>query len=301
MISYRLAALWLMFLVSIAPGARAAEAPTDYTQSIDQARATRVQHLTARDGWLTVVGLHFLETGRNTIGSAPTNRFVIANVPAQLGTVTLTPEGRTSVALNPAADALIDGRHRLSAQLDPEFGGEPPRITCGPVTLLVIERGGRKALRVKDQEAPARTHFRGLDYFPTDAAWRIEAEWVPFDRPRQVMFRNVLGQESPALVPGKAVFQHDGKTCELIPLVEDEDQPWLFVFADETSGNETYGAARFVSADPPVNGKIVLDFNLAVNPPCAFTAFATCPLPPKENRLPLAVRAGEKAYAAAHP
>lgn len=283
----------------VAAAAGAPEVDPAYAAEVNAARAARQQRLTASDGWLTLIGLHFLQPGANPIGSAATNAIVLPKGPPQLGTITLAADGRVTVTLNPAVGARIDGRERLSARLD-ESGGEPPRLTWGPLTLFVIERGGRKAVRVKDSEADARVHFAGLDYFPTDGSWRVEAEWVPFDPAREVKFQNILGQESNALVPGKAVFTRDGRTFELLPLVEGPDEPLLFVISDQTSGNETYAAARFVMAAPPTGGRIVLDFNLALNPPCAFTSFATCPLPPKENRLPIAVRAGEMKPRGAH-
>lgn len=280
---------------------RAAPASDEtYVVSIERARAERVERLIRPDGWLTLVGLHFLAPGANTVGTAADNRIVLASGPAHLGTVMLDENKRATITLNPAADARVNGRQLLSAPLDEsgEFG--PTVVTCGSVTLFLIERGGRKALRVRDSESPRRKNFAGIDYFPIDPSWRVEATWVPFEPARRIMIRNILGQESPALIPGKAVFEHDGQKLELLPLVESADEPLFFVIADETTGEETYEAARFVHADPPRSGKLVLDFNLAVNPPCAFTPFATCPLPPKENRLPVAVRAGEKKYRGAH-
>jgi uncharacterized protein (DUF1684 family) len=178
--------------------------------------------------------------------------------------------------------------------------GKPTLVTAGTVSFVVIDRGGKKALRVKDSEAERRTHFLGIDYFPTDPTWRIEAQWVAFETPRMVPITNVLGQVAREPVPGKAVFTRDGKTYELLPILEGAEEPLFFVIADETSGSETYAAARFLYAAQPKDGKVVLDFNEAVNPPCAFTPFATCPLPPRENRLALRVTAGEKKYRGGH-
>jgi len=293
--------LFAIGFVALAPALRAAGPDPDYVKSIEQERADRLARLTKPDGWLTLIGLHFLSPGANTIGSAPDNALVFAAGPAHLGTVTLSPEGRVAVTLNPSLGARIDGRERLSAELnDGSKGGAVTTVKVDALTFFLIDRGGKKALRVKDSASERLTHFLGLDYFPIDPSWRIEAEWVPFERPREVPIRNILGQVSPALIPGKAVFHRDGRTYELLPLIEGADEPLFFVIADTTSGNETYAAARFLYADPPQGGKLVLDFNLAVNPPCAFTPFATCPLPPKENRLPLAVTAGEKKYRGEH-
>ena len=184
----------------------------------------------------------------------------------------------------------------MSTELRDDSRSAPTQMTTGTISLFVINRDGKKALRVKDSEAETRTHFLGLDYFPIDPSWRIEADWVPFERPREVSIRNILGSVSPALVLGKAVFKRDGHTYELLPIQEDPDGLLFFVISDQTSGDETYAAARFLYAAPPTDDKVILDFNKAQNPPCAFTPFATCPLPPKENELNLAIKAGEKKY-----
>ncbi|HWA86675.1 MAG TPA: DUF1684 domain-containing protein [Opitutus sp.] len=267
-----------------------------YRGEIEAARAARVQQLTKPDGWLTLVGLDFLKAGANSVGSAADNAIVIARAPAHVGTVMLGTDGRTAITLNPAAGARVDGAEVLSAGLESDLKGAPTMVSCGTINFYVIDRDGRKALRVKDSAAERRTKFAGLDYFPIDPSWRIEADWVAFERPKEVPIANVLGQVEPALVPGKAVFRRDGKTFELLPIIEGPDEPLFFVIADATSGKETYGASRFLYADLPRDGKVILDFNLARNPPCAFSPYATCPLPPKENRLPIAVTAGEKKY-----
>lgn len=272
----------------------------NYIAKIEAAREQRVERLTRPDGWLSLIGLHFLTAGQNRVGTAPDNTIVLAAGPAHLGTVMLGEDGAATMMLNPAAGATVGGAQVLSTRLDERGPYGPTVVNCGSVSAFLIERGGRKALRVKDSASLRRTQFAGIDYFPIDPSWRVEAQWVPFERPRQVMIQNILGQESPASVPGKAVFVRDGQTFELLPLIESPDEPLFFVIADLTSGEETYAAARFVYASPSADGKLVIDFNEAVNPPCAFTPFATCPLPPKENRLAIAVRAGEKKYRGAH-
>ena len=267
-----------------------------YAKEVETARAERIARLTAPDGWLTLTGLHFLAAGDNTIGSARDNAIVFATGPAHLGKVTLAADGRLRIALSPAADARVNGRSVLVADLDYGNEGRATVVSCGTLSFFALERGGKRALRVRDRESVRRTQFRGLDYFPTDPAWRIEARWVALAEPREISLTNTLGQASPALVTGRAVFERDGKSFELLPIEDGVGGPLFFVISDLTSGKETYAAARFLYAEPPVDGKIVLDFNLAQNPPCAFTPFATCPLPPQENRLPLAVTAGEKDY-----
>ena len=270
-----------------------------YSKEIETWRAQRVARLTAPESWLSLIGLHFLKAGDNSVGSAKDNDLVLAKGPAHLGTISLGEHDRIAISLRADADARIDGRAILTGELFWQ-DGKPTQVAAGSVSFFVIDRGGKKALRVKDRESERRTKFVGLDYFPVDPAWRLEAKWVEFDEPRRVPITNVLGQTSPAIVRGKAVFERDGKTIELLPIDEGPGEPLFFVISDTTSGNETYGAARFVYADAPEGDKVILDFNRAENPPCAFTPFATCPLPPKENRLPFAVTAGEKNYRGEH-
>jgi len=286
--------LWLAAGVASAAPPVAADDP--YAKEIEAARVQRVARLTAPDGWLTLIGLHFLHNGENTIGSAKDNAVVLAKGPAHLGKLALADDGGIKITLAADSDARVNGRAVLAADLAYLGGGKPTVVSFDTVSFFVIERDGKKALRVKDSGAEPRTHFHGLDYFPVDPSWRIEANWVPLDQPREISVTNILGQVSPVIVTGKAVFEREGKSVELVPIEDGSDGPLFFVISDLTSGKETYHAARFVYAEPPENGKIVLDFNAALNPPCAFTPFATCPLPPKENRLPFAVTAGEKVY-----
>jgi uncharacterized protein len=165
------------------------------------------------------------------------------------------------------------------------------------VMFYLVQRGDRFGLRIKDSAAPTRKNFLGLDYFDIDPGWRIEAKWEAYDPPHEVEEPNVLGEVDKVIVPGAAIFEHDGKTFRVEPVIETPGDTELFlVFADRTSGKETYGAARFVYTEPPKDGKVIIDFNKAYNPPCAFTPYATCPLPTAQNRLNTRVTAGEKKY-----
>ncbi|MGN6312569.1 MAG: DUF1684 domain-containing protein [Rhodanobacteraceae bacterium] len=269
----------------------------DYSREIEQWRAQRIARLNAPDGWLSLTGLHWLEPGPNTLGSAADNAIVLATAPAHLGSIEWRADGSLVLQLASGSDALVDGEMKSEAALRDDLEPNPTRISFGSVNFIVIDRGGRKALRVRDSKAETRTQFAGIESFPVDPAWRIVADWKPFDPPQMLETANVIGQMEKYPVPGKAVFERDGRTHELLPVIEVPGDRQLFlIFADATSGRETYGAARFLYADPPQAGKIVLDFNKAYNPPCAFTAFATCPLAPPENRLDLRVTAGEKKY-----
>ena len=295
------AARWLGAMVVLASALHAAEpASAEYTHEIEDWRAARRARLVMPDGWLSLIGLHFLQQGENTVGSAKDNSVVIAKGPAHLGTLTVSDDGRVKAVFNPGLGVKVDGEDELAADLRDDTHGKSSVVTVDTVTILVIDRSGKKALRVKDSESARRTGFVGLDYFPIDPSWRIEADWVAFDKPREVPIRNILGDVSPAMILGKAVFTRDGHTIELLPIQEEPDGVLFFVISDQTSGEQTYGAARFLYAAQPVDGKVLLDFNKAQNPPCAFTPFATCPLPPKENQIPLAVLAGEKNYRGHH-
>lgn len=291
--------LAVLALLLLAP-AIAPAADDRHAAEIDAWRRERVARLTAPDGWLTLIGLHFLREGASTVGSAKDNDVVLAKGPARLGNITLAGDGTVALTVAQGVGATVEGRPRDRVELEWRDAAKPTTVVIGTLSIFVIDRGGRKALRVKDSASERRTQFAGLDYFPIDPSWRIEARWVPFEKSRMVPITNLLGQTSPALVPGKAVFEREGRRFELLPLDEGPEQPLFFVISDATSGHATYPAARFVYAERPRNGIVVLDFNQAQNPPCAFTPFATCPLPPKENRLPIAVRAGEKNYRGGH-
>jgi uncharacterized protein (DUF1684 family) len=271
--------------------------PETYRLEIEHWRAQRIARLTATDGWLSLAGLHWLEPGPNTLGSASDNAVVLAKAPAHLGVIEWRADDALVLQLADASGARVDGETKTEAILHDDREPDPTRVSFGSVNFIVIDRGGRKALRVWDSEAETRTRFAGIESFPVDPSWRIVADWTPFDPPQTLETANVIGQMERYPVPGKAVFERDGRRHELLPVIEVPGDTELFlIFADGTSGRETYGAARFLYADPPCGGKIVLDFNKAYNPPCAFTAFATCPLAPPENRLDLRVTAGEKKY-----
>ncbi|WP_267224353.1 DUF1684 domain-containing protein [Dyella silvae] len=275
---------------------------SDFSQQTQNWQNKRLAGLTAPSGWLSLIGLEWLKEGPNRLGTAADNDIVLKAGPAHLGVVTLAKDGAMHIVLDKNSGATVDGKAVHEANLidDANAGnGAPTVVTFGSANFMVIERDGRKALRVRDSNAETRTHFVGLDYFPIDPSWRIEADWVPFNPPHELEIGSVLGTINKEQVPGKAVFHRDGHTYELMPIQEEPDS-LFFVIADRTSGKETYGAARFLYAELPKDGKVVLDFNRAYNPPCAFTPYATCPLAPPENRMDLAVTAGEKKYRGGH-
>ena len=268
-----------------------------YQREIEAWHAARIERLTAPRGWLSLVGLEWLKPGMNRIGSAADNDVVLAKAPLHLGTLEWSADGTLTIALDPASGATIDGKPTTYAVVLDDSHSAPTEIGFGTMTFIAIDRGGRKGLRVRDSEAATRTGFSGIERFPVDPAWQVIAEWQPLDPPFQLATGTVIGTIEQYPAPGKALFQRDGRTFELYPVLEAPGDEQLFlIFADATSGKETHGAARFLYADMPRSGRIVLDFNRAYNPPCAFTAYATCPLAPPENRLALRIPAGEKKY-----
>ncbi len=281
--------------------ARENEASDSYVDEIERWRRERVEQLTAPDGWLTLIGLEWLKPGPNRVGSAAENDIVLSTGPAHLGVITLAADGRAHLQLTPGVDARIDGVAQAAAELldDAQSGGRPTIVVFGTASFSLIDRDGQKGVRVKDSNAATRTDFLGLDYYPIDPSWRIAAEWVPLDTGRTLPIPSTLGSVRERPILGKAVFTRGGRQYELYAVGEQRSTIW-FVLADETSGRETYGGARFLTPDVTSEAQMFLDFNKATNPPCAFTPYATCPLAPPENRLALAITAGEKMYGAAH-
>ena len=243
-------------------------------------------------GWLTLIGLDWLHAGENSLGTDPAADVALLAGPAIAGTITV----REGAAIADATgDALRhEGRPVRKLRLTTDVDGEPTLLELSALRFCVIERGGRLAVRTWDPEAPARKRFGGIPHFPVDALWRIEAYVEPHTAGR-VKVPDVLGDIEEQAFPGSVAFNVDGVTHRLQALEGgDEGELWL-VFADATNGVETYGGGRFLYTAPPdPDGNVVIDFNMAYNPPCAFSPFATCPLPWQANRLPIRVEAGEQ-------
>lgn len=298
-------------VVATSAAVPAAAPESDHSAEILAWRETRVGKLRKPDGWLALVGLHWLSEGKQTVGAAADNAIMLATGPEHLGVIT---QDAGKIQFQP--DAAAEGLHVQILQdevwadapaatagyaLEPDSGEHPGRILIGSdVSVALIERASKLALRVKDANAPTRSGFAGIDYFDIDPSWRIEATWTPNPTPQIFEIQTVLGTVDKMPNPGFASFSRDGKEYRLYPVLEEGEADWFFIFADRTNGRETYGPGRFFYAKPALDGKVILDFNKAYNPPCAFTEFSTCPLPPPENRLDLAVTAGEKKYSA-HP
>jgi uncharacterized protein len=257
--------------------------------------AERKTRLSSEDGWFTLVGLFWLPEGDVFAGSAPEAKVRLpASAPARVGTfhrkgaeVSFTPAPGTSLTVGDKP--FTGGALRSDEQ------GKPDVLRTGTLRLTVIVRQGRVGVRVKDSEAPARKAFAGIERFAPSSRWRVEARLLP--QPVKLPVPTVLGTTETMESPGTLVFMLEGKERRLRPVVEEGSDELFLIFADLTNKKDTYGAGRFLDAPMPVDGKTVLDFNRAYNPPCAFSAFATCPVPPAGNRLDVRVEAGEKRYA----
>ena len=272
-----------------------------YLDDLRHWRSQRAANLSRPDGWLSLVALEWLKPGDNTLGSAPGNTLHLDRAPAQLAILRLT---HNTVTLAAPANGFplgttLDGRPAAPATLS-SSDDKPSELRVGNLLLVVIQRGDRLYLRVKDADSPIRLHFHGLNWYPPNPGFRITARWTPASSTHTLTIPNVLGKISHEHSPGTAKFTLNGQTVSLEPIVEDPES-LFFIFRDATSKTTTYGAGRFLSTGLPSNGvthpgTLQLDFNRAVNPPCAYTAYATCPLPPQQNRLTLAIPAGEKRF-----
>jgi hypothetical protein len=250
------------------------------------------------------VGLHALREGANRLGAAAGLEIQLAGAaPPLVGTITLVGDSQ-QLRVEPGLALTVDGRE-IQANAEPialasDAAGEPTVLGLGSLRMHVIDRGGARFLRVLDIDSPVRLHFQGVERFPVDPLWRVMARLEPHVPPRGVAIPNVLGQLSDSPSPGTLVFTLAGQACRLTP-IGGPGEDLFIVFGDATNGRESYGGGRFLAAlAPDSTGTVMLDFNRAVNPPCAFTAYATCPLPPPENVLPVAVRAGEKTWEGHH-
>jgi len=281
--------------------AGAAQADPAYRDQIQKWRDKRETNLKSDTGWLTVAGLFWLTDGTHRFGTAPGNEIVLPEGSAPpLAAVIEHRGGKTTIRVQPGVNIESRGAPVTSMELTPDSSGEPDVLALGRLSFFVIERGGKYGIRLRDKESPQRKAFAGLSWYPIVESYRVTARFVPNDTPKTIPVPNVLGQVAPMPSPGRAVFTIGGKEVGLDAVLEEPDDKQLFfIFSDGTSGKGTYGAGRFLYTDLPRDGTVVLDFNKAYSPPCAYTPFATCPLPPRQNRLPVKIEAGEK-HTAAH-
>lgn len=273
-----------------------------FNMSQQEWRDQREAALLQPEGWTSLIGLHWIDRGAHHLGSAADNGVRLTMGPQHLGMLDVGKDGLRFVP-DPRAAVTLDGVRVNEAVVlvgDDDAAG-PSRLGFdhGKGMATVIRRGERYALRVKHADAPTRTGFRGIEHWPAESQWQLQGRFIAHPPGRTIEIANIIGTIDAMPNPGVVEFERDGATYRIEALDEGEETLFL-VFADRTNGQGSYGAGRFLDIErPDAQARVTLDFNRARNPPCAFTPFATCPLPPPENRLDLAITAGEKAYA--HP
>jgi len=293
------AVLTLMFVSVIAlPGRAGSDSPdAAYVQEFEKWKAEQTDDLKAN--WLSLAGLFWLKPGSNTFGSDASNAVVFPKGPAHAGEFLLQGKNVT-VHLQPDAKATIAGQPATTAKLDPDTTNHATKVEMGSLVFHVIVRGEKVGIRVRDRESAAARDFKGMVFYPLDLSYRVAATWVPSDGHKKVAIPTAIGDVSEEVTPGIARFKMNGADVTLTALGGDPKTGLFFVFNDTTAKSDTYPGGRFLDTGAVENGKVVLDFNRAYNPPCAVTPYATCPLAPKENRLAVAIPAGEKFDRAAH-
>jgi len=296
--------LSLAILVILIASCSEAPPPVDpaYRAEIEAAWEEREARLTAADGWLTLTGLFWLEPGPNIVGAGKGAAVRLPDGPDLAGSLHLGDDGEVTLLPDTDAGLRVNNSPAAEQSLAPDTTGNADLVRSGRALFYIIKRGSRVGVRVKDPEASTRREFDGIDRFPLDPGLRITSSFEPYPEPREVAIPTVIGEPSMMLAPGLLHFEIGRERVSLEPYISSPDDRNLFlVFRDATSGDSTYGAGRFLSAEiDHESTDVVLDFNLATNPPCAFSPFATCPLPTIENTLFVPIEAGEKYSGAGH-
>lgn len=278
-------------LLLVIPAFAISKPDAEYVKSFEKWKAELVADIKER--WLVLAGLFWLKPGANTFGSGSDNAIMLPSGPARAGTFQLQGND-VSVKLEPGTGAKIMGKSDTEAKLDSDVTGHPTIIELGSLRMYVIKRGHRLGIRLKDMNSPAVRHYAGPAFFPLDMTYRVTGTFIPSDGKKTVDVPDVLGDVTPTPIAGEVRFSLNGQELALTALGGDAKQGLSFVISDLTRKTETYPGGRFLETGPVSGGRVVLDFNRAYNPPCAVTPYATCPLAPKENRLQVPIRAGEK-------
>jgi len=271
----------------------------EYISEIDQWHQKRVDRLKDENGWLTLVGLHWLKEGENTFGSDKNNNIVFPeNAPNKIGKIKLK-DSIITLTVESGVNVLSEGKPVKKIKLKEDLTGNPTILDVGSLRWYIIKRGERYGIRLRDTKNPLRNEFEGIERFPVNDDWKLTATVDIYDPPKVISLPTQIGTIEEESSPGAVVFEKDGSTYR-IDAVDRGKRLWL-IFADETSGEETYGAGRYLYIDEPDStGTTIVDFNLAYNPPCVFTKYATCAFPPQQNFLKLRITAGEKNWNKLH-
>jgi len=269
-------------------------AQASYKEEIEAWRKAREASLITDTGWTTVVGLFWLKNGDNSVGSDPKSGIELPRgAPARVGTFVLRG-GKTTFNAEPGVNVTSEGKPVQSLEMRRDTPGPATVIALGDLSMFVLGRGERFAIRLRDKNSRFRREFKGLQWFPVDEAWRIQAKWVAYTPGRRMAIESITGDTEQEPSPGYASFRVAGREYRLEPVLEGDRL--FFIFKDRTAGKETYPAGRFLYAAQPKDGTVLLDFNRAYSPPCAFSPYLTCPLPPPQNRLSVRIPAGELNY-----
>src|SRR5712671_8031686 len=298
-------AIVILALATFSAGSDSPATPDSWQRDLLAWREKQAANLQTPEGWLSLIGLEWLKEGDNSVGSAADNKIQIAKAPSHLVVVRLEKGGVLRL-LPPAGgfpkELLVDAHPAQEQVLLSDDSPNRSKVSLGELSIIVIHRDERYGLRIKDSQAPTRVGFHGLRWYAPNPAYRVHAKWIPYNPPKMIDIPTILGTVSKLPAPGVAEFTIDGKAYRLEPVLEEPDSKELFfILRDATSKKETYGAGRFLYTDLPDHGltqpgEIWLDFNQLENPPCAFTPYATCPLPPIQSRLTVAIPAGEQRY-----
>ena len=289
--------LFIFFSFILLSAYAIAEEQSDYAATISKWRTERETNLKKETGWLTVAGLSWLKEGTNTVGAG--EKFDVRlteNFKAgKFGQIDFA-NGKAVLKVESGVEAQSDGKSITGPiELVSDEKGKPTEIRTGTQTFFLIKREERYGIRLKDSNSEARRNFTGLHWFPVKESYKVTARLEPGTEEKEVKVPNVLGGFFKMKSPGRLKFILEGKEQSL-QAVEEDDGSLFLIFADHSNEKETYKTGRFLYADKAVNGETVLDFNKAENPPCAFTPYATCPLPPAGNKLAVAINAGEKRF-----
>lgn len=265
-----------------------------YDETVVRWRRQMDEALRADEGWLTLAGLHWLREGENRVGAGIPNEIPLppGSAPARVGTFEHL-HGRTTLRLEPGVRATVDGEPASVVEMVPDIVEKPTKVIIGDLTMVVIQRGERFGVRLWDRGSENRTTFPGRRWYPVSEAYRLRARFLAHPTPQALSITTVLGDRIETMSPGSVVFQLHRREASLVA-VSGGDEGLFFSFRDATNAVTTYPAGRYLHTDPLEPPDVVLDFNKAYNPPCAFTPYATCPLPPEGNLLSMPIEAGEK-------
>jgi len=271
------------------------KADPTYLKAINEWHAKRIENLKKENSWLNLVGLFWLKQGENKFGSGMDNDIVFpSKAPDYIGTF-LLKDSVVTIKVNKGIIVLLDSSEVAEMVLQNDMTDSPSTLSLDSFKWLIIKRGDKYGVRLRDLNAPLLKEFKGIERFPVNTDWRIEGEFIPYNPAKKIMVPNVLGGSDEEMVSGKLKFKIKGKEFIIDPI--DSGEKLFIIFADETNGETTYGAGRFLYSDKPDStGKVLIDFNKSYNPPCVFTKFATCPLPPEQNRIGIKITAGEKSF-----